>query len=73
MSIVERIIESDGFLGWTIGGGLVLCIGLIVFGLWGYSVKYTEFMTECMQDHKKYECEALWNSTQPQTVIINTR
>lgn len=30
-----------------------------------------EFMAECQQHQPKYQCTALWNASQPDTVVVH--
>lgn len=59
-----------------------LCIG-ILFCLWGLIVLAiydgrcrAEFLKECQQDHKKYECVAMWRAGKNGAyvpIVISTR
>lgn len=62
------------FGGWVIGIGVTLFVALI---LWlGYlsseahEAKRVAFMTECQQDHKEYECTAMWRAGEPDTIPV---
>ena len=48
-------------------GTAVLVIGLVFGALVGWvayrsGAEYAEFMRGCLQDHKKYECIAMWRA-----------
>jgi hypothetical protein len=61
-----------------IGGFFVLIIGAVVaLCIWAAvetNDTYKEFMRQCQQDHKEYECYAMWRSTvnhdHVQTVVV---
>lgn len=40
---------------------LAFLVFLILLTIPAHRVR-TEFMDECMQDHKKYECDAMWRA-----------
>lgn len=62
---------------------VVVCILTIVFGIGiGIHVEIQQkraFMQQCMEDHKEYECTAMWRAgetkttTVPVPIIIPTR
>lgn len=51
--------------------GLILaCIGLAVLSAKGDADREERFMSECQQDRKRYECEAMWRAGQSQVVPV---
>ncbi len=32
--------------------------------------EWQEFNTECVKDHKQYECSAMWRAGESQTVVV---
>lgn len=60
---------ADNF-GWVI-------LAMVALTCWaGYEIVQQdtaareEFMQECMKDHKKYECTAMWGNSHPQTTVV---
>lgn len=47
--------------------GIVILI-ILIAAYQGY--KYNQFMSECTQYHKAYECEVMWNDSQPKHSYI---
>lgn len=47
-----------------------LMFALLVLAVIGESANRADFMAECLQDRKQYECTAMWKSSQPQTTFI---
>jgi hypothetical protein len=48
-------------------GSLAVCmfglfVGLIYWGVTSDNEKRDRFMTECQQDRKRYECDAMWRA-----------
>lgn len=43
---------------------LVSCAlwAVILFSLYALHVRYSTFMDDCMKDHKRYECDALYST-----------
>ena len=54
---------SEGFLWGIVGILLVIMIGLVIADGVNASHHRKTFMAECLQDHKQYECDALWGQT----------
>lgn len=53
---------------------IVALIGLTVWGIVA-AVSHDErieqsFMVECMEDHKRYECQAMWRAGKSDTVVV---
>jgi hypothetical protein len=63
---VENLIFDN--LGWVVLGVFSLMVIMFVANY----VSYKNFMTECTQDHKAYECDTMW-ATSHQTPVILTR
>jgi hypothetical protein len=65
------------FIEWVRGFGmpewlLVIMLSLVALIIPLSIIGHQQFMAECLQDHKQYECTAMWRSTQtsPPLVII---
>lgn len=68
------MFDLDDLIGWVIGA---LIIAFIIFGvvaLIAVCKQDTKNMTECMKDHKEYECHAMLDShTQMYPVVVPMR
>lgn len=49
-------------LGWVLVGTLVLMAAFFVAAVDADSKARNAFMRECLQDHKQYECTAMWRA-----------
>ena len=52
---------------WGLIGFLVLCL---IAALVANDQNYKEFMGACKQDHKEYECNAMWRAGEDHTTIM---
>ena len=56
------------------GGLLAAFSGLLVYGVLLSQEDHARFMSQCMQDHKEYECTAMWRAGDqhplPQVIFI---
>lgn len=57
--------------------GVMLLLGVIGFTIWGIfqlamaDIKQKEqFMISCKQDHKEYECTAMWRAGENRTTVM---
>lgn len=55
--------------GYVFVAGLTIIFCLVALVAVNDSKKEARFMAECQQDHKRYECEALWRQGEPQTIV----
>ena len=57
--------------------GAIFLIVLMALGfdaaIEGMSNNYEQFMHQCLHDHKKYECQALWDGGGTSVVVIPVR
>lgn len=68
----------DDLIDWFMDYGCLPAIGifavvmscLIVYGCSQDQKAYKEFMRQCMQDHKEYECLAMWRAGERNTQVI---
>lgn len=56
--------------GWIFLIGLMVIIGGAFFATATDNAREKRFMAECQQDHKRYECEALWRQGEPRTTVV---
>jgi hypothetical protein len=59
---------------WSVWLAVILTVGLLA-GLVVVAAKSeaehkARFMAQCMQDHKEYECTALWRRGDPSVVAV---
>jgi hypothetical protein len=59
-------------LGCVIGAVVLGCVWLTVHVHNVSSARHARFMSQCMQDHKEYECTAMWRAgdREPPTLIF---
>ena len=60
---------DDGF-GVFVFVLLAAFIGLLVFAVSEDSKHNETFMKQCMEDHKQYECDALWRAGEDHTTVM---
>lgn len=60
---------SDYLPLWFIAGAVAL---LLLIGYAEYH-EQSRFMDACLQDHKEYECTAMWRAGESHTVFIQSR
>ncbi len=66
MSLRSKITVIEVLILVMIVGALLM----IVVGAKNDVSAKEEFMTECMQDLKKYECTVMWNESKPRTNTV---
>ena len=68
MNAVINWVRGFGMPEWVLTG----LLALIVITVLAVIEEHKAFMTECLVDHKRYECAAMWRSAhmQVQPVII---
>ena len=58
----------------VIFGGIALVLivfGYVIYVSFAAEAKDEEdFMVECMKDHKKYECTAMWRAGNTKTTVV---
>ena len=67
MDWMERVLL--GLHGLLVAGIVVLLLSL-PFAIKEDAERQRRFMEQCMQDHKEYECVALWREGEPDTVPV---
>lgn len=55
--------------GWVLLVGLMAIIGVGAVEAALENKREERFIAECQQDHKRYECEALWRQGEPRTIV----
>jgi hypothetical protein len=45
-------------------------VATVLFADKMYAEAKQHFMAQCMQDHKEYECTALWRQGDPSTLVV---
>lgn len=53
-------------------GLIAACIGLLIWAGNSEANQKEAFMTECLKDHKQYECTAMWRAgdNKSSTVVV---
>lgn len=62
--------KEDGWIIFLILGILGITVWIVYVTTRQETASYQRFMDECLQDHKEYECEALWRSGKPKSEVI---
>lgn len=57
-------------MGWVFGAFCALIVGLLIVGAVNSVNEKAAFMAECVQDHKQYECDAIWRSGEPDYIPV---
>lgn len=60
----------DDFFGVFVFGICVVFIALVVVAVSEESKHQDAFMKQCMEDHKQYECDALWRAGEDHTQVV---
>lgn len=55
---------------WVFGIILAVLIGGVVVACNADEEHRKKFMADCMQDHKQYECDALWRAGEDHTTVM---
>ena len=62
-------LVADNF-GWSLLAGAAVLISLLAFAISEDNRDEAHFMAECAQDHKAYECEAMWRAGEPKLIAV---
>ena len=62
-------LVADNF-GWSLLAGAAVLISLLAFAIIEDNAHAERVMAECMQDHKAYECEAMWRAGEPKLIAV---
>lgn len=65
----DDMIESFIAIGF-VALILVFCFFLVKNDMVNEKKEREQFLVECLQDHKKYECDALWRAGKSDTEIV---
>ena len=60
-------------LSCVVAGVLLFFVTIIYYGVTGQREAHARFMRQCMEDHKEYECTALWRAgdrASPDLIVI---
>jgi hypothetical protein len=60
---------NDNF-GSILVGILIIFIAICVVAVTAESKHLDNFMAQCMQDHKQYECDAMWRAGEDHTTVM---
>lgn len=55
---------------WVMSAIIIFLICLCFFAVFAMGANQKQFMKECQQDHKHYECEALYRAGDSNTVYM---
>lgn len=56
--------------GWCFLILITVTSGLIYLGFSADNAHRQSFMTACTQDHKNYECDAMWRAGEPDIIPV---
>lgn len=56
--------------GWVFLTGMAAIVAFGFFAIAHDQKQENWFMSECQQDHKRYECEVLWRQGQPRMTVV---